>query len=358
LGLFAIAALIGASGVLITDGPATTSAAPTTYRALAGNGARGIAVNVFMPRSLVVNEGDTISWSNPYEEPHNIAFLADKPAPKDNMASVGDKAPKLDGTQQLASGFLRKGDKYDVTFTKTGSYSLICLVHDGQTVSVNVISPGMYVPSQAQIDAEVRTLQTQGLAAGDKLIAGIPPVARASNSNGTSTWTVPDSPVTTVTGGNVNINLFVPARLQIGVGDTITWLDNTTVPHTVTFLAGGPPKGPPTVPNRPAGGLYDGSGYANSGFMGTAPDRLGATRFSLTFTQPGTYPYVCILHADQGMAGVVEVSAAGAGTPALRPPATGDAGLASYSMAAWPLALIVALLGIGSIAAINVRAQA
>jgi hypothetical protein len=43
---------------------------------------------------------------------------------------------------------------------------------------------------------------------------------------------------------------------------------------------------------------------------------------------------------------------------ALRPPATGDAGLAGYGVAAWPLALIVGLLGLGGLAAMKVRAQA
>jgi len=69
--------------------------------------------------------------------------------------AVGDaKAPKFDGTQQFNSGFLRRGDSIEVTFTKAGSYTLLCLIHNGQTVDVTVLSPGMFVPTQAQIDAQ------------------------------------------------------------------------------------------------------------------------------------------------------------------------------------------------------------
>jgi plastocyanin len=287
-----------------------------------GNGARGIAVSQFMPAALVISEGDTINWTNPYPEPHTVSFNAGKPAPTDTMAPLGDKSPKFDGTQQFNSGFLRRGDSIEVTFTKAGAYQLLCLIHAGQVVDVTVISPGMYVPSQAQIDAQAKAQLDAALPIGDKLIAGIAPPSKAANANGTTTWTIPDAPSQNVNGGSVTINSFVPQRLSVGVGDTVTWLDTIPVPHTITFLAGGPPRSPTAVV-RPAGGVYDGNTYVNSGQLGNAPGRSG-TSFSLTFTQAGTYPYICILHVDQGMAGVIEV---GDATTTLRPPNTGDAGL-------------------------------
>ena len=85
--------------------------------------------------------------------------------------------------------------------------------------------------------------------------------------------------------------------------------------------------------------------------MGSVPGRSG-TSFSLTFTKAGTYPFICILHVDQGMAGVVEV-----GAPSVRPPATGNAGLLDGPSAAWPLALVVALTGAAALSAIRARAR-
>jgi plastocyanin len=316
----ALAALLLSGGTWWYGGSEDTSAAGNRYTAYVGNGVRGIAVSQFMPAALVVNEGDSINWTNPYAEPHTVSFNAGKPAPSDTMAPLGDKSPRFDGTQQISSGFLRRGDSYEVTFTRAGAYQLLCLIHAGQTVDVTVISPGMYVPPQAQIDAQARAQFDAALPIGDRLIAGIAAPSRASNGDGTTTWTVPDAPSQNTKDGSVTIMSFVPQRLAVGVGDTVTWLDTIPVPHTVTFPAGGPPRSPVQVV-RPAGGQYDGSSYVNSGQLGNAPGRAG-TSFSLTFTRAGVYPYICILHIDQGMAGVIEV-----GMASVSPPATGDAGL-------------------------------
>src|SRR6187401_1899589 len=174
LGSLALVLALVAAGAWWLKGSDATSAAANRYTAYVGNGARGIAVSVFMPSTMVVNEGDTINWINPYPEPHTVSFNAGKPAPTDTMAPLGDRAPKFDGTQQISSGFLRRGDSYEVTFTKSGAYQLLCLIHAGQVVDVTVISPGMYVPTQAQIDAQAKAQLEAALPIGDRLIAGIP----------------------------------------------------------------------------------------------------------------------------------------------------------------------------------------
>src|SRR4051794_41546195 len=83
LGLFAIAALMGVSGYVLTDGTATTSAAPTTYIALAGGsgGAPAPLVNVFEPGTLIIAEGDSITWEVNLDEPHTVTFLNRGPPP-------------------------------------------------------------------------------------------------------------------------------------------------------------------------------------------------------------------------------------------------------------------------------------
>jgi LPXTG-motif cell wall-anchored protein len=116
----------------------------------------------------------------------------------------------------------------------------------------------------------------------------------------------------------IQAQAFLPTKLTINAGDTVAWKLNAFV-HTVSFLSGAQAP-PPVVPDgnqvinnpvvdNPAGGPnYDGTGYANSGFMPVV-----AQNFSLTFTTPGTYGYVCLLHP--GMAGEVVVQAAGSAYP-------------------------------------------
>jgi len=101
---------------------------------------------------------------------------------------------------------------------------------------------------------------------------------------------------------------FYPTAITINAGDTITWVDPTTEPHTVSI----PPVGqmpPPGPPQPPAGGsTFDGSAYVSSGFMQT-----GAA-YSLKFTKPGTYKYYCLIHQPE-MVGTIVVQAAGSALP-------------------------------------------
>ena len=118
----------------------------------------------------------------------------------------------------------------------------------------------------------------------------------------------------------VDVQRFFPPRVTIHAGDSLTWINRSFAPHTVTFLAGQTPppvivpqpqaSGPPRLLGNPDAFLpagnptgYDGSGFLNSGFKEPGPDGT----FTVTFTQPGTYPYLCLLH--DGMAGTVVVEA-------------------------------------------------
>lgn len=106
---------------------------------------------------------------------------------------------------------------------------------------------------------------------------------------------------------------FFPRTITIHAGDTITWTKRTLLPHTVHFLSGAKPP-EDVIPQKdgkflfnpeialPQGGkTYDGTGIAASGFL---PEQMGL-QWSLTFTKPGTYAYVCAVHP--GMAGTVVV---------------------------------------------------
>ena len=97
--------------------------------------------------------------------------------------------------------------------------------------------------------------------------------------------------------------------------------------------AGGPPK---VVVNPavllPVGSqVYAGSGYFNSGFIfGAQNPAPGPRSYSLTFTQPGKYEYICVPHDMMGMSGYITVLAAG--SPGM--PTTGQA---DYAWLAWLL---------------------
>ena len=141
-------------------------------------------------------------------------------------------------------------------------------------------------------------------------------LANPPQGNGPQTYTVLVGAEKVSSG--IDVMAFFPDTLRIHVGDTILWTQNAHEIHTVTFLAGTPlpelivpaPGGGlmlnPEVafPVAPTNGQYDGSTIANSGVMSTDPGQ--PQQFSLTFTQAGTFTYLCIIHSEM-MFATIEV---------------------------------------------------
>ena len=111
-------------------------------------------------------------------------------------------------------------------------------------------------------------------------------------------------------------------KVTIHKGDTVQWTSGDVItPHTITFgeepLDVFDPSANVTVDTDGArhGVLNSTSDSIHSGFIQAAPqDRiglpqapLGVTRFRVTFSKPGVYPFICALHDGLGMKGTVIV---------------------------------------------------
>ena len=81
---------------------------------------------------------------------------------------------------------------------------------------------------------------------------------------------------------------YQPNPIQVGVGNTVTWTNNDSQPHTVTSGSNGQP---------------DNKFNSSPNF---SPLLNPGQTFSFTFTQAGDYPYFCMLHPN--MVGTVSVS--------------------------------------------------
>ena len=89
--------------------------------------------------------------------------------------------------------------------------------------------------------------------------------------------------------------VFVPASVNVSVGDTVKWTNPGLITHTVTF----DPAQAATASNvaLPAGVAPFDSGNMEE-----------EATFSHTFTVKGTYKYICKMHEAMGMVGTVVVS--------------------------------------------------
>ncbi len=81
---------------------------------------------------------------------------------------------------------------------------------------------------------------------------------------------------------------YQPNPVQVSIGNTVTWTNDDSQPHTVTSGSNGQP---------------DNKFNSSPNFD---PLMAPGQTFSFTFTQAGDYPYFCMLHPN--MVGTVSVS--------------------------------------------------
>jgi plastocyanin len=342
------AAIVGLASVVTPLNPQPTQAQPAQagqqWRVASGAESRseGIQALAFYPAEIWVNAGDTITWSFPTGEDHTVTFGA-VPAPPSNpnpdvyipypgppflWAPITASPATYSGSEFVNSGMLGHSE---ATFTvslstpsPTAGYDYRCLLHPKMTAKVYVQAAGTSYPhDQAWYDR-------QAIPAGNQLLATGRQLAAQARSAGLAN---PAQNQVAAGAGNgfVAVDRFFPETIRIRAGETVVWTNPDTVtPHTVTF---GPeplyPVPPPPYPAtlselaflRPFGLDSDPNPPAPRHATISASTNLATTTinsavfisgsprptFSVTFTAPGTYSYVCLLHDEFGMTGTVVV---------------------------------------------------
>jgi plastocyanin len=111
----------------------------------------------------------------------------------------------------------------------------------------------------------------------------------------------PEATETTLANGDgeatVDMNdqlTFEPKKIDVDVGEKVTWKNAGKIGHTVT--ADRSKAADPSLVNIPAGTKEWDSGLVNE-----------AESYSRTFEKPGNYRYICIPHEGVGMVGTVVV---------------------------------------------------
>jgi len=340
--LSVIRALVGAALALAISGAALAAPArdATTWHATVGGESadHALQAQAFLPTHITINQDDTITWTTGADFVHTVTFLADG-TPPPVVAPDGNQViqpaatafpaggPSYDGTGFVNSGLLEgKGKTFALTFTKAGTYGYFCLLHPGMVGQVVVQAAGSAYPqTQAQIDAQANAELYDKLSRANQDLMNSKPAA-TPNANGTTSYTV----VNGAGGNQASVLRFLPVDLTVKAGDSVTWLGNDPHEvHTVTFYdpAG---KVPDFIVPQPQGSgspklviphaapendtAVDSLDLYNSGLL------LPGQSYTFSFPKPGTYTYVCVVHAPQGMFGKIVVEAAGApGAPTSLP---------------------------------------
>jgi len=103
----------------MTSGPKTVTVSMPTGTSVPGCEETD---SCFIPSSLTINVGDTISWSNDDTAAHTV--------------TSGHPANGPDGN--FDSSLLMAGKAFDVTFDNSGSYDYFCMVHPWMVGEVQV----------------------------------------------------------------------------------------------------------------------------------------------------------------------------------------------------------------------------
>ncbi len=309
----------------------TPSAGRTSWNVKAGgySAAQALQTQKFLPTSITINEGDSVTWTLGGNA-HTMFFpAADKPP---DLIVPGKAKGELlfnslvyystgktyNGSGPFSAGVVEPGFRTTstVTFTKAGTYHYLCMFHPGMAGAVVVQPAGSpYPKTQAEYDTIGQKEAKESFAAA-RARMGKGMLTSATDKAGKTTYTM------RLAGSVANkftILRFVPQELTIKPGDTVTWkMDDPTEIHTVTFTSGGKTPGldlfqphntvvaNPLVMGPAGDHTYAGRGYFNSGIMELQTPH-GVRSYSLTFTTPGRFNYVCPVHADVGMKGTIVV---------------------------------------------------
>jgi plastocyanin len=294
----------------------------------------------FFPHTLTVHPGDTVVFRGTDNgEPHTVTFvdgLVAAPTPGSaffeggfggpprrdaSMPCVLDEgrpppegcAPEhqemvpFDGTHSwYNSGGLLDGEGFVLQLADDiapGTYSFLCLVHrDEMRGTIEVVAAGEDADDPADVmarGAEELEHQVQRTREWVEASMADPPgrVLADRNTTDFKSWAI----------------LFRPADIEIPVGGTVRWVGIHV--HTVSFNA---PESARPYFERAADGsvrenevavqpVGDPAGWDGVGFFNSGPVLFDGRSFSMTFTRPGTYSYLCLVHFDmEGRVTVVE----------------------------------------------------
>jgi plastocyanin len=303
----------------------TMAHAGTTWHAFVGAQSqdKGRQALAFLPNEIWIHAGDSITWHFAVDEIHTLTFLQPtqtRPPFPVGCPGTTPSDSSFDGTICVNSGTLTEPATYTVMFPKAGNFKLVCLVHANMTGIVHVLDVSRPLPhDQAFYDRLAFTEARNLITDVDRIRSRSLPMHPSHKDVVAGVGEINATP-----GGQDTLSVvrFLKPTTIIHVGQTVEWANwDPVTPHTVTF---GPEPANPQPPSSNVTVDADGALHAvisspndmvHSGFIVASPqERTGLTqspititRFRVTFTSTGTFPYICVLHDDLGMRGKIVV---------------------------------------------------
>jgi plastocyanin len=283
---------------------------------------KGRQALAFLPNEIWIHVGDSIAWTFNADDIHTVTFLTDgqvRPPFPVGCPGFSPSGASFDGSTCVTSPPFITGQTFIVNFPTAGNYKLVCLVHEDMTATIHVLDTSVKLPHEQSFYDREAAREAQDLLSAPDLLS------RHTHDKSANTVAVGIGQILANGGGHETVSLmrFVEPEQVIHAGATVEWTNfDPITPHTITF--GEEPAGDPAPPSGNVtididgalhGTISSTSDNVHSGFIISAPQEriglpqapLGTTKFRITFTAPGVYPYICALHDDLGMKGRIIV---------------------------------------------------
>jgi len=294
----------------------------------------------FLPSEIWIHAGDSITWTFNSGDINTVTFLTlGQVYPFDDTQGcppITSSGSPFDGSSCVSSAPLVSGQTYQVIFPKAGNYEIVCLVHGQMFGVIHVLDPILLLPhDQAFYDHQAKE-QLKALLEDADLHQhhaehqhSIADMFSAKVTSHTRSVTAGVGEIAATAGGQQSFSLvrFINGTVTIHATETVEWTNlDPEIGHTITF--GTVPQDlfdPSCSPNCVVSTDPDGALHAtitsteqnvHSGLIAALLEDEPSvpqgpvsppTRFRITFTRPGTYPYVCAFHDNLGMHGTVIV---------------------------------------------------
>jgi plastocyanin len=283
---------------------------------------KGRQALAFLPNEIWIHVGDSIAWTFNADDIHTVTFLTDgqvRPPFPVGCPGFSPSGASFDGSTCVTSPPFITGQTFVVNFPTAGNYKLVCLVHEDMTATIHVLDTSVKLPHEQSFYDREAAREAQDLLSAPDLLS------RHTHDKSANAVAVGIGQILANGGGHETVSLmrFVEPEQVIHAGATVEWTNfDPITPHTITF--GEEPAGDPAPPSGNVtididgalhGTISSTSDNVHSGFIISAPQEriglpqapLGTTKFRITFTAPGVYPYICALHDDLGMKGRIIV---------------------------------------------------
>ena len=309
--------------------PATPQPTPgKTWLATVGaqSNDKGRQALAFLPNEIWIHAGDSIKWTFDADELHTVTFIPDSETRPFFQTVAGSSTATFDGSTTVSSpgGFADlgnqvppafvKGATFIVNFPTPGNFKQVCLFHQNMTGVVHVLPADAPLPhDQDFYDCEAADQRRDLLSDRDGRSVAACGQCAVHDSLKARVVIAGTGEISATAGGTQTLSVmrFLADQIYIRAGDTFgtapIGLAIFSPSANVTMDADGALHGVVSslADNVSSGIIAAAAQDPNSGMGNQTP--LGLTRFRVTFPNPGTFPYVCLLHDDLGMKGVVIV---------------------------------------------------